>query len=61
MHAESLQLLDAIYAGVINVHLPSSKRYRPHDASAFMPADYVGDENKKRPSIEQQLDAFVGR
>lgn len=62
-HAEQMQLLEYIYAALVNQHLESGKQYKPPSFVAHMPDDFF--EPKQIPhtvsndEMAAKLDAFI--
>jgi len=59
-HGEIMSTLDHLYAVTANQFAEEGKGYKPLQADAFMPADYLR-EKKRKPKVdfEQQFQAFV--
>lgn len=58
-----MQVLDYIYAALVNQHLEKSKQYKPPDFVSYMPDDFYQPESQpvvvSNDDMTAKLDAFV--
>lgn len=59
-HGEVMSTLDHIYAATVNQFAEEGKSYKPLNAEAFMPDDYLREKKRRKAvAFDQQFDAFV--